>query len=102
MRSEHQTQLESRRLKQIAKEYEQQGYTVTLYPSASVLPVPLQTCPFGLIAQSDAKTIAVEVRNRDNLTLNGSEDLRQMAELVKQVPGWEFELVVTNPRKPEA
>jgi hypothetical protein len=41
----------------------------------------------------------VEVRSRDNLTLNGNKDLQRITEMVRQVPGWELELVVTNPRK---
>ncbi|MCS6815119.1 MAG: hypothetical protein NZ772_16315, partial [Cyanobacteria bacterium] len=51
-----------------------------------------------LIAVNGSKAVAVEVRTRDNLTLNGSKDLQRMVERVRQVPGWELELVVTNPR----
>ncbi|MBD2022201.1 hypothetical protein H6F43_18635 [Leptolyngbya sp. FACHB-36] len=96
---EHSSQLEHQRLLKLAREYRQKGYAVTLHPSPAELPPNLASCSFDLIAKGENKTIAVEVRTRENLTLNGSEDLRAMTSLVDQVPGWEFELVVTNPRK---
>ncbi|MBW4659317.1 MAG: hypothetical protein KME15_11630 [Drouetiella hepatica Uher 2000/2452] len=91
--------LEHQRLLRIAREYRQQGYAVTLYPSSEELPAALANCALDLIATSAAKTVVVEVRTRENLTLNGAEDLRTLTKQVQQVPGWEFELVVTNPRK---
>jgi hypothetical protein len=94
----HQTPLEHKRLLQIAREYRQQGYDVTLYPEATDLPAELASCPFDLIAQNGSQHVAVEVRSREHLTLNGPEDLRRMSDLVNQVPNWELELVVTNPR----
>jgi hypothetical protein len=96
---EYQNQLEHQRLLRLAREYRQKGYVVTLHPSPDDLPSTLSKCSFDLIAKGEGKTIAVEVRTKENLTLNGSEDLRQLTNLVQQIPGWEFELVVTNPRK---
>jgi REase_AHJR-like len=94
-----QNQLEHQRLLRLAREYRQDGYAVTLYPSTCDLPATLAGCEIDLIAEGQGKTIAVEVRTRQNLTLNGSEDLRTITNLIHQIPGWEFELVVTNPRK---
>lgn len=91
--------LEHQRLLRLAREYRQQGYEVTLYPSSEELPPALANCALDLIARSTAKTVVVEVRTRENLTLNGAEDLRTLTKQVQQVPGWEFELVVTNPRR---
>jgi len=96
----HQSTLEHRRVLSLARQYRSEGYEVTVYPEAADLPDVLSKCPLDLIARSDEEVIAVEVRTRDNLTLNGFEDLRRMAETIKQLPGWMFELVVTNPRKP--
>lgn len=96
--SKHLNQLEHQRLLKLAREYRQKGYQVTMHPASTDLPSALAGCPFDLIAEGDGKKIAVEVRSRDTLTLNGSEDLRRMTDLVGQLPGWEFELVVTNPR----
>jgi hypothetical protein len=94
----HQTPLEHRRLLQVAREYRQQGYDVTLYPSEEDLPSELASCPFDLVARNGEKHVAVEVRSREHLTLNGPEDLRRMSDLIGQMPDWELELVVTNPR----
>ncbi|NJO72643.1 MAG: hypothetical protein HC833_02010 [Leptolyngbyaceae cyanobacterium RM1_406_9] len=98
----HQTRensLERRRLLKLAREYRQKGYDVILHPSPEDLPSSLAKCPFDLIAAKSEKVVAAEVRTRENLTLNGSCDLRRMIDLIEQLPGWEFELVVTNPRK---
>lgn len=100
--NEHQSQLERRRVRAVAREYREQGYDVTMYPDPEALPKALKDCALNLIAQKGEKVLAVEVRSRDNLTLNGSQDLRRIASLVTQVPGWEFELVVTNPRSSRA
>jgi hypothetical protein len=95
---EHQSPLEHRRVLRLAREYRNEGYEVTVYPTDADLPPALSKCPLDLIAKGNDKVIAVEVRTKESLTLNGSEDLRRMAEKVKQLPGWMFELVVTNPR----
>jgi hypothetical protein len=98
----HQSTLEHRRVLSLAREYRSEGYDVTVYPEAEDLPEALSKCPLDLIARGENRVIAVEVRTRESLTLNGFEDLRRMAETIKQLPGWIFELVVTNPRKPKA
>jgi hypothetical protein len=97
--SVHQNELEHRRLLRVAREYRQKGYNVVVRPSPTELPPAFAKCPFDMIVEGNGKKIAVEVRNKENLTLNGSEDLRRMTTLVEQEPGWEFELVVTNPRR---
>jgi hypothetical protein len=97
----HQTSLEHRRVLSLAREYRSEGYEVTVYPKAEELPEVVAPFPLDLLARGDDEVIAVEVRTKENLTLNGSEDLRRMAESIRQVPVWTFELVVTNPRKPQ-
>jgi hypothetical protein len=91
--------LEHQRLLKLAREYRKQGYQVTLYPAPEDLPSPLAHCSLDLVARRDEKAIAAEVRTRESLTLNGPDDLRKLSESVKKIPGWEFELVITNPRK---
>ncbi|NJO43465.1 MAG: hypothetical protein HC865_23500 [Cyanobacteria bacterium RU_5_0] len=91
--------LEHRRLLKLAREYRQKGYQVTLHPSPEELPPPLADCSLDLVAVSDTRVVAAEVRSRETLTLNGTEDLRRISESVQQLPGWEFELIVTNSRK---
>ena len=97
----HQSSLEHRRVLRLAREYRNEGYEVTVYPEATELPEGLSKCPLDIIAKGADQIIAVEVRTRESLSLNGFEDLRRMAEKIKELPGWIFELVVTNPRQPK-
>jgi Holliday junction resolvase len=99
MTSHYRTQLERQRLLRVAKEYQQNGFDVTLHPAAADLPAELAGCAIDLIARRGETAIAVEVRTKETLTLNGSADLRKMTERVSQLPNWEFELVLTNPRR---
>lgn len=97
-RRESRNPLEHQRLLRLAREYRQKGYSVTLHPSPEQLPPSLSNCSLDLLAVSDTKVVAA-VRTKENLTLNGSEDLRRISESVEKLPGWEFELVITNARK---
>jgi hypothetical protein len=96
------TELEHRRLLRLAREYRRAGYTVVLYPQAEDLPAVLQGCSIGLLARRMDETVVADVRSRPNLTLNGSADLRRLVEKVETLPGWRFNLVVTNPRHVKA
>jgi len=94
------TPLEHRRLLRLAREYDRAGYQVLLYPQDEALPDVLKGCAIALIAKGEDETIVADVRSRPNLTLNGSADLRRLVEKVESIPGWQFNLVVTNPRQP--
>lgn len=96
------TPLEHRRLLRLAREYSRAGYEVMLYPVDEDLPQVLEGCSIGLVAKGKEEVVVADVRSRHNLTLNGSADLRQLAEKVETLPGWEFNLIVTNPRQPKA
>jgi hypothetical protein len=96
---DNQNPLEHRRLLKLAREYRQQGYSVTINPSPEKLPTVLSDCSLDLIAVNDKKVVAAKVRTRQNLNCSGAEDLRRISKSVQQLPGWEFELVVTNSRK---
>ncbi|MBE7384570.1 MAG: hypothetical protein F6J95_024540 [Leptolyngbya sp. SIO1E4] len=96
------TPLEHRRLLRLVREYRCAGYDVVLYPTDEDLPQVLKGCSIGLIAKGEEEVVVADVRSRPNLTLNGSADLRRLAEKVESLPGWQFNLVVTNPRQPKA
>lgn len=95
------TPLEHRRLLRLAREYDRAGYEVVLYPQSAALPEALQGCSIALLAKGQNETIVADVRSRANLTLNGAADLRRLVEKVESIPGWQFNLVVTNPRQPK-
>ncbi|MEM9452074.1 MAG: hypothetical protein AAGA75_26595 [Cyanobacteria bacterium P01_E01_bin.6] len=94
------TKSEYKSLAEIAQEYQEQGYTVSLSPSAQDLPDLLADCSIDLIASRDYHTVAVSVRSKDTLTLTGRDDLREITTRVNQQPGWEFELVVADSQDP--
>ncbi len=91
--------LEPQRVLKLAREYRRDGYQVTLYPTPNELPSGLASCSLDLVATKDRQAIAAKVRTRRTLTSNGSEDLRHISQSGCNLPGWEFELVVTNARK---
>ncbi|MBF2067937.1 MAG: hypothetical protein IGS39_26500 [Calothrix sp. C42_A2020_038] len=95
----NQNRLEHKRLLKLAREYREQGYSVCIYPSSDRLPPTLADCSLDLIAENGSKVVAANVRSRESLSLNGSLSLLRISETVKEIPGWEFELVVTNTRK---
>lgn len=96
---EKHTPLERQRLKRLAKEYQSDGYQVSMYPSADELPPSLANCPPDMVVSDGHQRMAIVVRSRETVTLNGPDDLRQMTHLVEQEPGWELQFVMTNPRK---
>jgi len=93
------TTLAKQRLHRLAREYRQQGYQVTLHPQSSALPPALAGCDLDLVAIRGSEAIVAEVRTQETLTLGGPSDLARISQQVQQVPGWKFELVVTNPRR---
>ncbi|NJM24097.1 MAG: hypothetical protein HC787_10060 [Nostocaceae cyanobacterium CSU_2_110] len=96
---ETQNRLEYQRLLKLAREYRQQGYSVSIYPPANELPPALADCSLDLIAMNGNKVVVANVRSRETLSLNGSQNLHQIIKSVRELPDWEFELVVTNSRK---
>jgi len=98
------------KLLEVAQQYEEEGYIVTLSSQADQLPGFLHPFPLNMIASRDrtnthengstpiheqAEHAVVEIRTRATLSDTSSLDL--MAEAVEQAPNWRLDLVVTNP-----
>lgn len=90
--------LVQKRVARLAREYRQNGYEVVTYPSAENLPDSLEGCLLDLVAEQGSEVVAVVVRTRETLTLNGPHDLRRITEIIDRQPNWDLEVVVTNPR----
>lgn len=88
--------LEHRRLLDVVREYEEQGYRVVRQPNQDELPDFLADFAPDLVAYGPEETVVVEVRSKS--TLSGSADLTALTDAVNAVPGWRLDLVVTNPR----
>ena len=83
------------RLKKIAAKYRNQGYEVTVEPSAERLPPELQEFRPDLIATSANDRVIVEVRSHRSFA--APPDMSRLAQVAERL-GWHFELAVTNPR----
>jgi uncharacterized protein YutE (UPF0331/DUF86 family) len=90
-------QRESRRLREVAREFEGQGYRVVLHPGSADLPDFLGEFEPGLIARGPEGSVVVEVRSQNSLA--GSDDLEALSRAIEGRPGWRLDLVVTNPRR---
>lgn len=85
------------RLMYMAEEYKRRGYDVSVYPTDELLPDALHGFAVGLVARASGSLVIGDVRNREQLTLNGAKDLRAIARQVETIPNSYFDLVVTNP-----
>ena len=91
------SQREIDKAKKVAKEYEQKGFRVILEPRRSDMPDSLQDLGFqpDIIATSDEINLVIEVKTSQSIK---NSRLVEMAERVRSIDGWDFELVYTNPK----
>ena len=88
---------EAHRIKGLKKEYEAKGYSVELEPAPSSLPETLKSYRPDMIARSEEDVVVIEVKSRSSLSK--AKHLEKIASKVNRIPGWRFELVITNPRE---
>ena len=91
------TELERKRLQELAREYREKGYEVIVEPSKNALPNFLSDYEPDMIARNDEESVVVEVKSRSSLV--HSEYLQPLADRIKEKAGWRFELVITNPKE---
>ena len=88
--------LERRRIKSVAKEYKEKGYTVTVEPRHDELPVFLHDATPDIVATRGDDNVVIEIKT--STTVSRNDEIMRLAELVENMPEWRFELVITNPR----
>jgi uncharacterized protein YutE (UPF0331/DUF86 family) len=88
------TDLEKRKLQEVAEDYAQRGYRLVLEPRPDQLPAFLRPFSVNLIASNDSEHIALIVRKAPELQ---SPEVTQLADAVAAQPGWRLELLVVNP-----
>lgn len=91
------TELERRRLVELAREYRNLGYTVMTQPTKEQLPSFLSMFQPDMIARNEQESVVFMVKSRR--TLASSSELEGIAQAVQGKKGWQFDLVVTNPRE---
>lgn len=88
-----QMELEAAKLEQIAAEYRQKGYEVSIRPDSETIPSFLAPFQPDLIVRSKNDNAVIEVKSSKDLT---SGSLAQLAEKIESRPGWRLELAVVN------
>jgi len=88
-----QIELEAAKLEQIAAEYRQKGYDVSIRPDSAAVPQFLAPFQPDLIVRSENDNAVIEVKSSKDLT---SGSLAQLAAKIESRPGWRLELAVVN------
>ena len=86
---------ERQRLERIAEEYRSKGFYVLVEPSGSDLPPFLGKHHPDLIARRGDEQLVIEVKaSRSDA---GPDEVRELAESVKNEPGWRLVLIASSP-----
>lgn len=85
---------EEEAIRAIAARYTSRGYDVVIRPAPDLLPRPLRRFQPDLLARNSTENVVVEVRSKATLAHPAP---KRMAQTVAGLPGWRFELVITNP-----
>jgi hypothetical protein len=83
-----------RRVQELAQEYQDKGYQVTVGPEPGQLPEPLSRFRPDLVARKSDDAVVVEVKPRGSLS---DPELQELAKTVREQPGWRFDLVLLKP-----
>ncbi len=88
---------ERERLLKLAQEYRDKGYEVLFEPNLEDRPDFLKSYRPDMIARRGDEAVVIEVKSRTSFNSSSTQYLLDLAQLIKQHPGWRFELVMTNP-----
>jgi len=88
---------EHTKIRQIAKDYEKNGYRVIIEPRGADIPTFIKYYQPDLIATSDKDNVVVEVKARTDFAT--IERLRDIADIINKRESWRFELIVTNSKQ---
>ncbi|SRR6266567_1348576 len=88
-----------RKIQEIANDYETRGYRVLIEPSTEELPPFLADFHPDIVAYGPQDSIVIEVKVGTRTA--ASERFRELAETIRQNPGWRFSLVVVDPQSDE-
>src|SRR5260370_22846846 len=86
--------IEQSRLYDIAEEYKQRGYVVTVSPAPKRLPKFLTKFRPDIVAEGPNESVVIEVKS--NRRFRGTDYWQELSSVVRPHPGWRLELVVNN------
>lgn len=81
--------------RQVAEDYRNKGYEVTLQPGPDQLPPSLSDYQPDLLARKGDETVVVEIKSRP--TSRREPPLESLAKAVRALPGWRLELLLAEP-----
>ncbi|WP_179007829.1 hypothetical protein [Winogradskyella forsetii] len=87
---------EQRKIKELAREYEEKGFEVLIEPNRNLLPDFLRNYHPDLVLKKGDLNVVVEVKTSE--TIKNSEYLKELSAKINSIENWKFELVITNPR----
>lgn len=88
---------ENIKIKQVAKDYEKNGYTVFVEPRGKDIPAFIKGYQPDIIAKSETDNVVIEVKTRADLST--IESLKDIADIVNRKENWRFELIVTTTKQ---
>lgn len=90
------SELESSAIRSIAREFEENGYTVFIEPNSSLIPFDLHNYRPDILATNDRENVIVEVKSR--ASPRTIERYKEIAEIVAKHDGWRFMLSTVDDR----
>lgn len=88
---------EENRLNDIAEQYKQRGYKVSVSPPAKQLPKFLSRFRPDIVAEGPDESVVVEVKSSGKA--RGTDYWKALSKVIQQHPGWRLELVVNSSSK---
>jgi hypothetical protein len=82
-------------LRRVAKQYQDEGYTVTLRPHGDAVPAFAREFDLDLIAARGSESVIVEVSANRSALASDTQALR-LADAISKQPGWRFDVVVVQ------
>jgi uncharacterized protein YutE (UPF0331/DUF86 family) len=82
-------------LLKLAKDYSDKGYEPSLHPSTETLPDFLKSYRPDMIVRRGEESIVILIQSRISLNSSSSR-LAELAQVIKNEPGWKFDLVMSN------
>lgn len=88
------TQTEYNKVRQVARQYEKNGYKVVIKPQRNDIPSFIKNYEPDIIAKSESDNVVIEIKRRaDFATI---EKLRETADIINKRANWRFELIVIS------
>ena len=90
-------QSENNKIRQVAKDYEKNGYKVIIDPNRSDIPSFINDYQPDIIATSENDNVIIEVKSRTDFST--IEKLADIADIINKREKWRFELIVTTTKQ---